>query len=118
MNDLDYNKRLLSLMEGYGYGFQDTPQEDQENVSYHKTKNTDKGTLTVSANAKSMEDLHQLLAMAGMDPELADKHIEPVGDEEGDCGCDEPEQPADVSYSTDKQAIVDMLRDKLQRRLS
>jgi len=117
MSDLDFNQKLLNIMEGFGYGYQDANQ-DKESVTYNKTKTTDNGTLTVSANANSMEDLHQLLAMAGMDPELADKHIEPVGDEEGDCSCDEPEQPADVSYSTDKQAIVDMLKDKLQHKLS
>lgn len=143
MNELDFNKKLLNLMESFPMmGVVPTEQEqDKESASYTKTKKTDKGSVTVSANAESMADLHDVLKLAGItlpnsekDPEdqpTEPDHVEDPYDKDGDkicdccgkeivdgdCGCDDHDHP-DVSYSTDKQAIVDMLRHKLQQQVS
>jgi len=119
--------------ESYPYGM--VPQQDQETetINYSKTKKVGDSTLTISANAKSLEELQELLQMAGLNPEKAQDHVDPYDKDsddvcdccgkeivDGDCGCDDhdhPEEPKMLSYSTDKKAIVDMLRDKLAQKL-
>ena len=119
--------------ESYPYGM--APQQDQETetINYSKTKKVGDSTLTISANAKSLEELQELLQMAGLNPEKAEDYVDPYDKDsddvcdccgkeivDGDCGCDDhdhPEEPKMLSYSTDKKAIVDMLRNKLAQKL-
>jgi hypothetical protein len=112
------------LQEGYGYGPEVMPgaqgvdSDDETFVSYTKTKRDGDASVTVTANAKSMDELHKVLALAGLDPSGADKYVQPeepndAEQEEPECGCDAP----DMSYSTDKAALVDMIKQKLQQKL-
>ena len=118
--------------ESYPYGM--VPQQDQQtDINYSKTKKVGDSTLTISANAKSLEELQELLQMAGLNPEKAEDHVDPYDKDsddvcdccgkeivDGDCGCDDhdhPEEPKMLSYSTDKKALVHMLRDKLAQKL-
>lgn len=95
-------------------------EQDTTDVNYSQTKRMGDASVTVSAHAKSMDELHKVLAMAGLDPSMADKYAEPepevtvVDEPDSDCGCSDSD---DLSYSTDKQALVDMLRQKMQQRL-
>ena len=103
------------------------PQEDT-NVSFNQTKRMGDASVTVSANAKDMEELPRVLKLAGIEveksePSVADAAVAlaphmPAEPEEEPCGCDdvqEPVKPLDFKYSTDKTALVNVLRDKLKR---
>ena len=120
------------------------PQEDT-NVSFNQTKNFGDAYVTVNANAKDMEELHRVLKLAGIEieksePSVADAaaalapHVHADEREEGEpcpqcgsvdctcppgeCTCGSEEEPKDTTYSTDKQTLINVLRDKLQKRLS
>ncbi len=107
------------------------PQEDT-NVSFNQTKRIGDASVTVSANAKDMEELHKVLKLAGIEvkgapnaePSVADAAVAlaPHMPAEEPCGCEETEeqpastaQPLDLKYSTDKTALINALRDKLKR---
>jgi len=100
-------------MDAYG------EPDDETNVSFTQTKRDGEATVTVTANAKSMEELHKVLAMAGLDPSTADKYAEPEPEVAVHAEPESPcvGEPADLSYSTDKQALVDMIRQKMQSKL-
>ena len=137
MNDKDFNKKLLQIME-YGLSPEVMPgamnqENETENVTYSKTKSKGDASVTISANAKSMQELHDVLKLAGItlpkDKELPMPVEEPEGREEGepcpqcgsvDCDCEPGEcdcEPEDPAYTTDKQAIIDRLRDTLKAKL-
>jgi len=152
MKDLDFNKKLLNLMENAFPMGMASPEEESENVSYSKTKSKGDARVTISANAKSMQELHDVLKLAGITLPKNDDHEdhedhdheEPEMDrEEGepcpqcgevDCDCPPGEcdcEPADdeggeanmiaiknPSYSTDKDVLMGMLKDKLAKHLS
>jgi len=109
------------------------PQEDT-NVSFNQTKRMGDASVTVSANAKDMDELHRVLKLAGIEvkgapdaePSVADAavalapHMPAEEPAEEPCGCSDeaPEtevKPLDFKYSTDKTALVNVLRDKLKR---
>lgn len=106
------------------------PQETTT-VSFNQSKQMGDATLNVSASAKDMEELHRILKLAGInvdsdednqEPSMQDVAValEPHAPEapaEEPCGCQD-EEPADVKYSTDKQTLINVLRDKLQKRLA
>jgi len=123
--------------------------EDKETVTYTKTKKQGDSSVTVSANADSMDELHDILRLAGITLPKSDEpehdepeHDEPEHDEpehdheepeaevcgdcgQADCGCDdqEPEEivvkglPQDdkPNYSTDKEVLINYLKDKLTK---
>jgi len=106
-------------------------EESEERVTYSKTKKDGDATVTVSANADSMEELHKILKLAGIT--LPKSNDEPEHSEEPEVAQDveivamptevEPESPcgtsdSDASYSTDKEVLVNYLKDKLKKRLS
>lgn len=106
------------------------PQEDT-NVSFNQTKRIGDATVTVSANAKDMEELHRVLKLAGIEvkdaentePSVTDAAVAlaphmPAEPADEPCGCEEPvsePKPIDLRYSTDKTALLNVLRDKLKR---
>ena len=152
MNDRDFNKKLLTLMEDFYPMGMNGPaeQEESENVSYSKTKSKGDARVTISANAKSMQELHDVLKLAGItlpkndDQDDKEDHKEPEMDREegepcpqcgavdcdcppGECDCEpvddkegEPEiaMIKNPSYSTDKDVLMGMLKDKLAKHLS
>ena len=126
---------------GYAMPGQD---EDKETVTYSKTKKQGDASVTVSANADSMDELHDILRLAGITLPKSDepKHDEPEHDEpehdheepeaevcddcgEAECGCDAEEPEAIVvkglpqddkpNYSTDKEVLINYLKDKLSK---
>lgn len=144
---------LTDVRESLAYGM---PQEsdESENVTYSKTKKDGDAQVTISANAKSMDELHDVLKLAGITLPKSDKQddeehdhdeVDPFdkdGDKvcdgcgreivDGECGCDDhdhggsDEEPAKATMklavrpemSTDKQVLVNYLKDKLASRLS
>ena len=149
----EYNEKPINESLGYAMPSQD---EDSERVTYSKTKK--QGDATVSANADSMQELHDVLRLAGITLPKSDNTDEPEHDEpehgqeqpeaevcdccgnevvDGECGCGEdcphcggkPEDdstdskmmvisPNDAQYSTDKQVLVNYLKDKLKKSIS
>lgn len=112
------------------------PQEDT-NVSFNQTKRMGDASVTVSANAKDMEELHRVLKLAGIEvkgvadaePSVADTAaaLAPHMPAEEPCGCDDTEvaipmvpgpKPLDLKYTTDKTALINAIKDKLAQRLS
>jgi hypothetical protein len=139
MNDLDFNKKLLQAMEEsfpmpMPGGMEKPQPEETETASYTKTKRTDKGSVTITANAESMQDLHDVLKLAGITLPKNDDQPEDPFDKDGDdvcdgcgnpvvdgsCGCDDHEHPEDgqpAPSQMDKAVITGMLRDKLKNYL-
>lgn len=125
-----YENPADALNEGLGYAM---PSEDEESerVSYSKTKKQGDASVTVSANADSMDELHDILRLAGIDFEKSgevdhtpdhkdhDDHEEPESDH-GEHGKDKVMviSPADASMSTDKEVLTNYLKDKLKKSLS
>lgn len=139
--NLDELRELAGLQEGLGYA---DPGEDSERVTYSKTKKQGDASVTVSANADSMGELHDILKLAGIDfdgqgdavpgdaededPEKEDVLLKPEHDhedhedhehDEEPCG-DDGEKPKMivVSPAMDKNAIFNSLKAKLQDKLS
>ncbi|MDA9843199.1 hypothetical protein N9C44_01860 [bacterium] len=130
----DELRKLAGLSEAMSdvYGTDSSHQsEDKETVTYSKTKKDGDSTVTISANADSMEELHNVLKLAGIT--LPKSNDEPEHSEEPEVAQDveivamptevEPESPcgtsdSDASYSTDKEVLVNYLKDKLKKRLS
>ena len=146
---------LSDVKEGLGYGMPEQSDES-ENVTYSKTKKEGDAQVTISANAKSMDELHDVLKLAGITLPKSDKHddeehdhddheeVDPFdkdGDDmcdgcgreivDGECGCDDHDHGGDeepekasmqlavpTSMSTDKQVLVNYLKDKLAKSLS
>lgn len=103
---MNNSEQMRSIMEAfynaapYGMPGAQDDQDDKETVTYNRTKKQGDATVTVNANADSMDELHQILKLAGIDahglegskgpeePEAHD-HEEP---EMSDCG-DDSEEP-------------------------
>ena len=112
------------LKEGLGYA---EPGEDSERVTYSKTKKMGDASITINANADSMKELHDVLKLAGIDFEDNGKHDDsPDQDDHEDHDSEEPGdkkpvmviKPQDANYSTDKEVLVNYLKDKLKKSIS
>ena len=68
---------------------QSNKSQRTKSLSYSKTKRQGDASVTVSANADSMEELHSILKLAGI--EIGDKGGEEHDHEEGECddACDD-----------------------------
>lgn len=73
-------RNYISIMESFymssPYG-QQSEGEDKESVSYNRTKKHGDATVTVNANAESMDELHDILKLAGIDPHGLEGHKKP-----------------------------------------
>lgn len=149
MNDYDACKALLKIMdEAYGApvvtSFPEDREEveakqleenfpmgvqavdtDEERVSYSKTKTQGDARVTVSADAQSMQELHDVLRLAGIsfddkEPEAEPDQPEPEQPEPEDAECDScaGEEPERDEYTTDKQKIIDVIKARLANKLS
>ena len=95
------DKELQSIMEAFynaaPYGNPEQQQsEDKESVSYSKTKRQGDASVTVSANADSMEELHSILKLAGID--FDHKGEEEHDHDEGECDDTCPDDCPDCDH--------------------
>lgn len=134
-------KQLAGLEEAMSDAYGVVPANDklEGSVEYKQHKNNDKGSVSVEASAETMDDLHDILRLAGVDMAMDlnktekgdddhhDHDEEPKEPEEPEapCDADEPEakkvmvvSPNDASYSTDKEVLVNYLKDKLKKSIS
>ena len=110
---------MEAVMPGYSNA------EDVEQVSYSKTKRHGDAQVTVSANATSMQELHDVLQLAGITlpadhPSMQEPEPEPEAEEPQDCAADpEAEGPTTLSYryETDKEKLIDIIKQRLQQKL-
>ncbi len=138
-------KKLAGLQEGLGYA---DPGEEDERVTYSKTKKQGDASVTVSANASSMDELQDILKLAGMEPQTdvvpgdandedpeeeellmpvqSHDHEEPemsdcCDDEECHDDCGDEEKPKMIvlkKHDMDKSSLFNSLKAKLQDKLS
>ena len=157
--DLAELKKLAGLSEAMSDAYNDAeegPEQVEGSVEFKQHKNTDKGSVSVEASGETMQDLADVLKLAGLtlpqdmhkdEPESDEPESdEPESDKEvcdccgnevvdGECGCGpecphcggEPEgdqvkviapSDSDASYSTDREVLVNYIKDKLAKRLS
>ena len=130
-------RNYISIMESFymssPYGQQsESESDDKETVTYSKTKKQGDNTVTVSANADSMDELHDILKLAGItlpkgkDSEEEHDHEEHDHDEEpkqgeyaddmcdgcgkpGDeCECEDCDQHGDDEESKMKMKVISL----------
>lgn len=90
-----------------GYPSPVVQPQDTENASYSSTKNVNGGSLTISANAKSMEELHSILALAGIDFDT-EKHGAYCAPDDDSCDNTSDDEPDDtVLYMTSADDCAD-----------
>lgn len=107
--------------------------EEKETVTYSKTKKQGDASVTVSANADSMDELHDILRLAGIDFEKSGKvddtpdHDDHDDHEEAPCDHSDNEEPDAIvvkglphndkkpNYSTDKEVLINYLKDKMSK---
>ncbi len=132
-------KRLSEIVEAMSdiYGDEGSSEQVEGSVEFKQHKNTDKGSVSIEASADDMQELSKVLKLAGLtlpsdmnadeDPIQPEKH----DDEEDHDDHDEPEAPcssepedgkamviAPNSYETDKEVLVNYLKDKLKKSIS
>ena len=119
-----------AMMDAYGSEAcddcaDDSPDQVGGSVSFSQEKNTDKGSVSISANADDMQELAKVLKMAGLTlPKDMAGGVEASADDE------EPEQEElllpknddeadgdDAEKQNAKQTLVNIIKDKLQKRL-
>ena len=87
------DKELTSIMEAFynaaPYGNPVQQSDEHESVTYSKTKKKGDASVTVSANADSMAELHQMLKLAGID---FDDKGEMDHDHEEESPCDQGDE--------------------------
>ena len=95
-------------------------QEERETVNYSKTKSKGSASVTISASADSMQELHDVLKLAGITlPALNKEPEEQPEPEPEEMPCDPPEEMdpdahSAMPMSTDKSVITGVLRDRLR----
>ena len=140
-------KRLSEIVEAMSDIYSDQDQGSSEqvegSVEFKQHKNTDKGSVSIEASADDMQELSKVLKLAGLtlpsdmnadeDPIQPEKHDdeEDHDEPENHDDHDEPEAPCDAepedgkamviapsSYETDKEVLVNYLKDKLKKSIS
>lgn len=124
-------KESVSEAMSDAYGEVSSPEKVEGSVEFRQHKNTDKGSVSIEASGDDMQELAKVLKMAGltlpdgMNPEP--EHDEPENHDEPEEPCDseEPEDkkvmvvsPQDASMSTNKEVLVNYLKDKLKKSIS
>lgn len=105
-------RKYMSIMESFymssPYGQQSEGEDDKETVTYSKTKKQGDNTVTVSANADSMDELHDILKLAGItlpkgkDSEEHDHDEEPKQGEYADDECCDDDECKDECGDEEK----------------
>jgi hypothetical protein len=147
------------------YGIVSAEPEVEGSVEFKQHKNTDKGSVSIEAAGDTMQDLADVLKLAGLtlpkdmhndqeasahdeepeqedvllSPDHKEKHADPYDKDDDDkcdvcnaciddCECsdhDHPQDkevtvisPQDAKYSTDKEVLINFIKDKLKKSIS
>ena len=124
----DVKKVDEAMMDAYGVsdcGAGEPEQQVDGSVTFRQEKNTDKGSVSIEANADDMQELAKVLQMAGL---TLPKEMS--GSSEASADDEDPEQEElllpknddeangdDAEKQNAKQTLVNIIKDKLQKRL-
>jgi len=117
------------------YGIVSAEPEVESSVEFKQHKNTDKGSVSIEASGDTMQDLADVLKLAGLtlpqdmhkdEPQASADDQEPEQEEvllSPDHEDDKEESPCasadtDVSYETDKEILINYIKDKLKKSIS
>jgi len=106
MNNSD---QMRSIMEAfynaapYGMPGAEADADDKETVTYNRTKKQGDAVVTVSANADSMDELHQILKLAGIDAHGLEGSKEPEAHDHEEHDHAEPEMKMDDEECCDDE---------------
>ncbi len=96
------DKELQSIMEAFynaaPYGNPQADDSSEERVTYSKTQKHGSASVTTSANADSMDELHKILKLAGIDVDGKEHHDHDHDHEEGDCDDTCPDDCPDCDH--------------------
>ena len=126
-------KESVSEAMSDAYGIVSAEPEIEGSVEFKQHKNTDKGSVSIEASGETMQDLADVLKLAGLTlpkdmhsddqesshdvkPEQEDVLVKPEKDDDSPCGSDDADD--NVSYETDKEILVNYIKDQLKKRLS
>ena len=116
------------------YGIVSAEPEVESSVEFKQHKNTDKSSVSIEAAGDTMQDLADVLKLAGLtlpkdmhndqeasahddEPEQEDVLLSPDHkDDEEKSPCDNPD--TDPSYETDKEILINYIKDKLKKSIS
>lgn len=126
--DVEPKKVDEAMMDAYGVsdcGAGEPEQQVDGSVTFRQEKNTDKGSVSIEANADDMQELAKVLQMAGL---TLPKEMS--GSSEASADDEDPEQEElllpknddeangdDAEKQNAKQTLVNIIKDKLQKRL-
>lgn len=117
------------------YGIVSAEPEVEGSVEFKQHKNTDKGSVSIEASGDNMQELARVLKLAGLtlpqdmhsdepqasaddhEPEQEDILLSPDHEddkEESPCGSSDD----NVSYETDKEILINYIKDKLKKSIS
>lgn len=129
-----YPSDELSEAMSDAYGIVSAEPEVEGSVEFKQHKNTDKGSVSIEAAGDTMQDLADVLKLAGLtlpkdmhndqeasahddEPEQEDVLLSPDHkDDEEKSPCDNPD--TDPSYETDKEILINYIKDKLKKSIS
>jgi len=115
-NDKDAVKD--EVKENYGCTSSISGETSDENVSFTQTKNNGDSSLTISANAKNIEELHAMLKLAGIDMPHTDQTDTEVAIEPEVTVVSPSASSLPSRYNGDKMAIIDKLHQSLKQKFN
>jgi len=125
--EIERIKKLAGLSEAMSDAYGSVAEKDSsEKVSYEKVHQDGDNNLTIQASANSMDALHDMLKLAGVDIETnnAEEPEKPEDSENGEepevvvVGEPEPESDADVEPNDVKGILINKLKDQLATKLN
>lgn len=130
-----YPSDKLSEAMSDAYGIVSAEPEVEGSVEFKQHKNTDKGSVSIEASGDNMQELAKVLKLAGLtlpqdmykdepqasaddhEPEQEDVLLSPDHeDDKEESPCDSAD--TDVSYETDKEILINYIKDKLKKSIS
>ena len=130
-----YPSDKLSEAMSDAYGIVSAEPEVEGSVEFKQHKNTDKGSVSIEASGEDMQELAKVLKLAGLtlpqdmykdEPQASADDHEPEQEDvllSPDHEDDKEESPCDssddkVSYETDKEILINYIKDKLKKSIS
>jgi len=130
-----YPSDKLSEAMSDAYGIVSAEPEVEGSVEFKQHKNTDKGSVSIEASGEDMQELAKVLKLAGLtlpqdmykdEPQASADDHEPEQEDvllSPDHEDDKEESPCDssddkMSYETDKEILINYIKDKLKKSIS
>ncbi|SVE35219.1 uncharacterized protein METZ01_LOCUS488073 [marine metagenome] len=126
--EIEKIRKLAGISEAMSDAYGSVAEKDSsEKVSYEKVHQDGDNNLTIQASANSMDALHDMLKLAGVDIETsnAEEPEEPEDHEDSENGEEpevvvvgEPDSDADAEPNDVKGILINKLKDQLATKLN